>query len=81
MSLPLLRPYFPSSATRIILSHQNAAVRRALSTLPKRSSSAAAVYAPEYEDVHDESHDSRAPTPLKPEQRKFLDGAVSMFLP
>ena len=79
MSLSLHRPFFTSSATRIISSHRNGHVRRALSTLPKRSSSASATaYSAEYEDARDEGHDSRAPAPLNSEQRKFLDGAVSM---
>lgn len=52
-------------------------MRRALSTQPKRSNSAAVAYAPEYEDSTSRD-DSRAPAPLNPEQRKFLDGAVSV---
>lgn len=80
MSLPLRRPFFASSATRIITSHRNGVLRRTLSTLPKRSNLAALAFAPEYENARDEGHESRAPAPLNSEQRKFLDGAVSVSL-
>jgi hypothetical protein len=81
MSLSLHRLLVTSSATRIILSHRDRAVRRALSTLPKRSNSAsAAAYSAEYEDALDGGHDSRTHAPLNSEQRKFLDSAVSISI-
>jgi hypothetical protein len=80
MALSLHRP-FRTTATRIISSRRNGIARRSLSALPNRHSPAAATaHAFDYDARDEVERNDPVRKPLTSEQRRFLDGAVSMFL-
>jgi len=63
----------------IASSHRNRVAKCVLSTWPKRNSAASAAaetYHSGYEDARDETNVTPEKSPLTPELRKFLDGAL-----